>query len=240
MEPLQFKLDPLQYPALQKKMLIRSVSLVTILLIALSVYTMRDANNNDVTFWVGYLIFMILLYSFLMSRAFKKRRKIYESYSITIGEQGITRKQDKWADLYIPLTEITAIEKKTNGNFVIKGISNDPLKKINIIKQIEDYERLEEVLANIKPITLNVKTLWWEKYSFLLSLIIVIPLLGVYVVDNKIVVGISAAISVATLVYIFFNILKYRNSVKSLKRSLWTIPLIIISVLVVAYFKLIA
>lgn len=239
MEPLKFKLDPLQYPALQKKMLIRSVALVAFLLAVISVYTMKDANHEDLIFWIGNLIFILFLYAWMVWRGIKKRKAIYDSYSINIDEQGITRVQYKWTDLLIPLSEITAIKKKTDGKFVIKGISNDPLKKIHIPAQIENYHKLEEVLAAIKPITTDVKTAWWERYTFLLSLLIALPVMGVYFVDNKIAVGVCAAISLTTFVYCFFNIMKYRGFA-NVKRSLWVIGLVIISVLIVTYTKLVA
>lgn len=190
MEPLQFKLDPLQYPALQKKMVIRLVAIVSALLAAVSVYVLQDATKSDWVFWIVYVVFMILLSAFSMFRSLKKRKKVYDSYMITVDEHGIKRVQDKLNDLYIRFVEVTAIEKKTNNNFRVKGISNNPFEQISIPKQIEDYQTLENALVNIKPITYNTKPSWWENYGYVLSIAITIPLIGVYVIDNKIAVSV--------------------------------------------------
>lgn len=240
MEPLQFKLDLLQYSALQKKMIIKSVSIVGVFLTAISVYMLQNGDESDRIFWVIYILVMVTWYTIAMFRSVKKRRKIYESYIITIDGQGIKRVQDRLKDLYIPLAEIKDIEKKTNNNFTVKGLSNNPFEKISIPKQIENYQQVEEALTAIRPITYNVKPTWWENYGYILSIAIALPLIGVYVIDNKIVVSVCAVASVTTLTYSFFSILKYRKAVKGLSRGLWTIPIILLSVLVVAYFKLIS
>lgn len=240
MEPLQFKLDPLQYPALQKRIITRSASLVAVLLIVISVYMLQDITQSDLIIWVIYIVFMIGLFAFSIFRSLKKRKKLYESYMVIIGEQGIKRVQDKLNDLYIPVDQITAIEKKTNDVFIIKGISNNPFEKISIPKQIGNYQKVEELLTAIKPITLNVKTGLYEKYGLLVSIAIAMPLLGVYVLDNKIAISVCAAVSVTGLIYSFFSILKYRIAVKGLNRGVWTLLFVLISVIIATYFKLIA
>jgi hypothetical protein len=242
MEPLQFKLDPLQYPALQKRIITRLASLAAVLLVLISFLMLKgkDLVQIELILWAAYMVFLIVLYSFAMFRSLKKSKKVYESYMIIINEQGVKRIQDNLNDLYIPIDQITAIEKKTNGKFIIKGISNNPFEKISIPKQIENYQKVEELLTSIKPITLNVKTSLYEKYGLLVSIAIAMPLLGVYVLDNKIAISVCAAVSVTGLIYSFFSILKYRIAVKGLNRGVWTLLIVLISVIIATYFKLIA
>jgi hypothetical protein len=99
---------------------------------------------------------------------------------------------------------------------------------------------VEEILASFKPITIKTKPNYPEKYRLLIILALIIPMLCVYVVDNKIIVSVSAAITVTIFIYSMFYMAKYRNAIKSWKRALWLYPLVLISILVVTYLKLIA
>jgi hypothetical protein len=140
----------------------------------------------------------------------------------------------------ILISEVSIIEKNASNRLTIRGISNVPFERIVIPSQVGDYDRVEETLAGIKSLTINTKPNYLEKYGLLIIIILVAPIVGVYVVDNKIVVGICAVIAVTLFVYNIFYMLKYKNAIKSWKRALWIYPLIVISILVVAYFKLIA
>lgn len=95
-------------------------------------------------------------------------------------------------------------------------------------------------LPVLSPLNINAKPNYLEKYGLLILVILVAPILGVYVIDNKVVVSICAVLAVTLLLYNIFYMLKYKNAVKSWKRALWIYPLIVISILVAAYFKLIA
>lgn len=238
METRIFRLNPESYPALRKRIIIRTTLLVLIIWGGVSFMLLKDGDQDSTGIW--FVAGMALFYGYLIFKTSKKRRKIYESYTLIIDEWNITRKQDGLKDMQIPLSEITTIEKNAENRFVIRGKSKAPLERILIPRQIEDYDRIEEILAGFKSITVNLKPNYLEKYRMLITLILVAPVLGVYVMDNKIIVSVCAVLAVTMLVYSMFYMLKYKNTVKSWNRTLWFMPLIIISILVVVYFKLIS
>lgn len=238
METLVFRLNPESYPALRKKVIIKTTLLMLVLWGAVSFMILKDGDEDGTAIW--FIAGMAILYGYLIFKTSKKRKKLYESYTLTIDEFSIMRKQDGFADMQIPLSEITTIEKNAENRFVIRGKSRAPLERILIPRQICDYDRVEELLAGVKPIAVNLKPDYWDKYSLWLSLIFIAPILGVYIADDKKVVSICAAITITMLVYSIFYMLKYKNTVKRWKRVVWIYPLIIISILVTTYFKLIS
>ncbi|WEA02966.1 hypothetical protein [Mucilaginibacter sp. SJ] len=238
METRIFRLNPESYPALRKRIIIRTTLLMLIVWGGVSFILLKDGDEDGTGLW--FVVGMALFYGYLIFKTSKKRRKIYGSYTLIIDELNITRKQDGLKDMQIPLSEITIIEKNAENRFVIRGKSKAPFERILIPRQVEGYDRVEEILAGIKPIEINLKPNYLEKYGLLITLIFMAPILGVYIVDNKIIVSICAVLAVTMLVYSMFYMSKYKNTVKSWKRTLWFLPLIIISILVVVYFKLIS
>lgn len=238
METRIFRLDPESYPALRKRIMIKTALLVLIVWGGVSFTLLKDGDKDGTGIW--FVVGMALFYGYLIFKTSKKRRKIYESYTLIIDEWNITRKQDGLKDMQIPLSEITTIEKNAANRFEVRGKSRAPFERILIPRQIEGYDRVEEILAGFKPIEINPKPSYMEKYGLLITLILIAPILGVYIVDNKIIVSVCAVLAVTMLVYSMFYMSKYKNTVKSWKRTLWFLPLIIISILVVVYFKLIS
>lgn len=240
MESQIFKLDTKQYPALRKKIISRTIISMVIALGVISFITFKDTAKDDLTISICLISGLLLYYLYILFKSVKKRKKIYESYTLTIDELNITRSQDGISDLQIPVSEISTIEKTSDSRFLIIGKSKALLERISIPYQICDYDRVEEILANFKPVTIKTKPNYAEKYRLLIILALIIPMLCVYVVDNKIVVSVSAAITVTIFIYSMFYMAKYRNTIKSWKRALWLYPLVLISILVVTYLKLIA
>ena len=240
MEPLIFKLNPEGYPAVHKKFIVRIILLMLIVWGAVSFSILKDDYKNGGGTAVWFMLGLALFYVYLVFRIAKKRKKLYDSYALVIDDINITRKQEGFKDVQISIGEVSIIEKNASNRLIIRGKSNVPFERIVIPSQVADYDRVEEILAGIKPLTVNTKPNYMEKYGMMIIVIFAAPILGVYVADNKIVVGICAVLAVTLLVYNIFYMLKYKNAVKSWKRALWIYPLIVISILVVTYFKLIA
>jgi hypothetical protein len=240
MEPLIFKLNPESYPALRKKVITKTILLMVIVWVVVSCVMLKDANRDDLILIICTTGCLVLYYIYVLVKSLKKRKKLYYSYTLTVDELNITRRQEGLSDMQIPIEEITTIEKTTDNRFIIRGTGKALLERILVPHQITDYDELEEVLASFKTITISTKPNYLEKYGLPIVLVFIAPILCVFLVDNKIVVGISAAISTTMIVYSIFYMAKYKNTVNSWKRALWIYPLVLIFLLVVAYFKLIA
>jgi len=239
MEAQKFKIGQAGYEESKKSTLIWSIATIAIVMIALGYYTYDPRNGADAT-WIGFLVVLTLVYVFLVYRILKKLKAAYDNYAITIDEFAINCEQKNLLPRSIQLSDITAIIKSTNGAFTIKGKSNAPADTIIISKLVDDRERLELLLDNIKPITVNTQPTLREKYGRWISVVVIIPLLGVYLIDNKIIVSICAAISVVLYVAAFFNLLKNREGISRPKRRLAYIAWLLLLVLAISYFKLIA
>ncbi|QEM09302.1 hypothetical protein [Mucilaginibacter rubeus] len=239
MEAQKFKIGQAGYEASKKNTVIWAITAIVIVIIAFGYYTYEPRNGAD-AMWVGLLVFLILLYGFLVFRILKKLKAAYDSYVITIDELTITREQKNLLPRSILLSDITAIIKSTNGAFTIKGKTNDPANTIIISKLIDDREALALVLEGIKPITVNTRPTFKEKYGRWVSIAILLPLLGVYLIDNKIVVSICAGFSVVLYTVAFFKVLKNKDGMSKPKKSLINIVWLLLLVLAISYFKLIA
>lgn len=239
MEAQKFKIGQAGYEESKKSTLIWSVATIVIVIIGLGYYTYEPRNGAD-AMWIGFLVVLTLVYVFLVYRILKKLKAAYDNYAITIDELMITREQKNLLPRSIPLADITTIIKSTNGAFTIKGKSNAPADIIIISKLVDDREQLELLLDEIMPITINTQPTLKEKYGRWVSIVILIPLIGVYLTDNKVVVSICAAFSVVLYVAAFFNILKNKEGISRPKRRLAYIVWLLLLVLTISYFKLIA
>jgi Ca2+/H+ antiporter len=239
METQRFRISQAGYTEAKKRSLIWSVIVVLVVIIAFGYCTYEPRDGAD-AIWIGFQIFMILLYVLLVYRTLKRHKAIYGSYAITIDELMITREQKNLMPRSIQLSDITAITKSINGSFTIKGKSNAPADTIVISKLIEDSKHLELLLAGIKSINVNINPTFKEKYGRMISIVAIIPLLGVYLFNNKIVVSICAAIAVVLYVAAFFDVLKNKGGIIKPQRRLWYIVWLLLLVLTISYFKLIA
>lgn len=239
MEAQEFKIGQAGYEESKKSTLIWAVATIVIVMIGLGYYTYDPRNGAD-AMWIGFLVFLTLLYAFLVYRIIKKLKAAYDNYTIIIDDLAITCKQKNLLPRSIQLSDITAIIKSTNGIFTIKGKSNAPGDTVIISKLIDNREQLELLLDGIMPITVNTQPTFKEKYGRWISVVILIPLLGVYLTDNKIVVSICTAFSVVLYVVAFFNVLKNKEGISRPKRRLAYIAWLLLLVLAISYFKLIA
>ncbi|WP_121810870.1 hypothetical protein [Mucilaginibacter kameinonensis] len=218
MEAQKFKIGQAGYEESKKNTLIWSIATIVIVIMGLGYYTYEPRNGADTT-WIGFLVFLTLVYMFLVYRILKKLKVAYDSYIITIDDLAITSERKNLLPRSIPLADITAIIKSTNGAFTIKGKSNAPADIIIISKLVDDREQLELLLDDIMPITINTQPTFKEKYGRWVSIVILIPLIGVYLTDNKVVVSICAAFSVVLYVAAFFNVLKNKEGVSRAQKA---------------------
>ncbi|MEY4926201.1 MAG: hypothetical protein RI894_637 [Bacteroidota bacterium] len=68
-----------------------------------------------------------------------KQKLLFESYKLSISEDGITREQLNTPTINIPYSDINSIIKDSKGNFAIKGAT--ALDTIGVPYLIDNYEQ---------------------------------------------------------------------------------------------------
>ena len=248
---LTFRIKPNGYKEVRKKMLLWGIPsyllMVTIVLvITFSIdYDRNDQikpdsySNNDPYEWITWALPIIVIASagcMGFFRALRRIKKAYESYELTISENLIAREQANTPTISIFLGEVDEIIKRRNKILMVRGKTVRDM--ILIPAQIENYEQLETVLNEIKPITTKGKTTSWIQLQQLLGLVAVALMICVYTVDNKIVVGVAGALFTAFFIYSFIQIQKSKNVDYRTKRGRWLTLIVVLSVLGLTIMKL--
>ncbi len=182
---------------------------------------------------IGILVFTILL-------RLKKQKEIFEMYNLTIDDNCITKEQYSMPAITISIADIDEIRKDPAGSFTIKGKSTK--NTINIPAQITGYEKLEQRLSEVKPISItenNSKTVFQSWIKALLPIFTVGLMAVVYIAENKIVVGVCSTILVAITGYSFFTIQTNKNIDKKTKKRSWWILLVMVSIIVNLFYKIV-
>ncbi len=176
--------------------------------------------------------------AFGLFRGVNRQKQLFQSYCLTISETGIVREQKNTPTISLSFSDINEILKNSNGSFTIKG--RTALDVIGVPAQIDNYQHLETTLNQIRP--LNIKTI--EPTAQKLRVPLIFLTLGlfaiVYLVSNKIIVGISGTTLTGILIYSFIQIQRNKNIDSKTKRSSYWVILVLFSVIAITIFKLTA
>jgi len=224
---------------LTKRLLIRSIPTVLIsITIWFSIFHMQGGTAYvDATFFIIPVVLIIATLGFSIWRGIKRQKALVESYELTISDTLICRDQLNTPDISILVSEVVEIAKHPKGAFSIKGSRNNGT--IIIPVQIENYDQLEATLQQIHPITIKTSTLL-KKLQILLSLTGIGLMLCVYLVNNKIIVGIAGSLFTGLMIWSLVKIQKDKNIDRKTKKGMWFIILVLASIIGVTIMKLTA
>lgn len=234
----QFSIRPDGFAELRKQLSTRIVVILIILLIACAAIAIPDivSKTNAPIIWPYYTAVIMLIVCFSFYRGIEKQKVIFNSYILTITDHEITRQQLNTPSISIPLSQITDIGRSSLGNFIIKGANSQQL--INVPKQINDYEKVELLLSQIKPIIINTQADVIKKITPLAALISVASVLGVFILKDKTWVSICGIVSIILITWSFFELKNNKNIDSRSKRALIYMPLVLLSIILAMYFKL--
>ena len=188
-----FKIRQNGFKEIKNKMLVR---IVPIMLIAVTGgIVISTTNSTGKTGEINTLPFVIPIMALALGsgiyRGVNRQKKLFDSYTLTITNNLITREQFNTPTISIYFTDIKEIVKHKNGGFIIKG--KDARDLIVIPSQIDNYLQLEETLQEIQPIVTKESILFLQKYQWLAGLLTVGLMICVYTVNNKIIVALTGA-----------------------------------------------
>lgn len=233
-----FKIRQGGFKEIKRQMLIRTLP---IMLIAVTVgIVISSINSKDKATDVNVLPFVIPLIAVAVGyglyRGVNRQKALFESYTLTITNNLVTREQLNTPTISIDFNDIKEITKHKNGSFIIKG--KETVDIIGIPAQVDNYSQLEIELQQIQPIIVKHKVSFLEKYQSLTGLLTVGLMLCVYTINNKIIVGLTGTALVALMVWSFIKIRSSKNVDSKTKRSVWWVLLVLASVIAVMIFKL--
>jgi len=234
-----FKIRQGGFTEIRKKILFRSVPMLLIGgavgIIVSTINSKHGANEVNILPIIIPLIGGALALG--IYRGVKRQKTLFESYTLTITNNLVTREQLNTPIISIYFNEIKEIIKNKNGSFIIKG--KEAVDLIGIPAQIDDYSQLETTLQQIKPIIVKDKVAFLDKYPSFAGLLTIGLMLCVYTVNNKIIVGLTGTALVALMLWSFIKIQKSKNVDSKTKQSVWLVLLVLASVITVMIYKLI-
>jgi hypothetical protein len=197
-------------------------------------------NSKGKTTDINILPFIIPVMALALGaglyRGVNRQRALFESYTLTLTNNLITREQLNTPAISIYFNDIKEIAKNSKGEFTVKG--KDATDIIIVPVQIENHHHLENALALIRSITTKSKAPFLEKYRTLLSLLTMGLMLCVYAVTNKVLVTLSGTLFIGIMLWGLIEIQKNKNIDNKTKRNSWVVLIVIISVIAVMVMKL--
>jgi hypothetical protein len=236
----QFKNNPEKFKEPRKAILFKTLPLSLIAGaggIAISTFN-SNPQQTDITSWLFVIPLILGSMSFGLYLSLKKQKELFESYVLTIDDMSITRTQNNTPTIRIPKSEISEIIKNSNGSFSVKG--NSLLNMIGIPAQINNYERLEHIISEIKELSIKTSEPFLQKFQWRISILTIGLMAAVYISGNKLTVGTSGTILLIILGYSFFVLQKSKNIDRNTKKTAWIVLLVTTSIIGVMYYKLTA
>lgn len=235
----QFKIRQDGFKEIRKAMLIKAIPIS--LLAAFGGLAISHFNTNgqqsDVNVFPFVIPIVLGALAFGLYRGVNIQKEIFDSYILTLDENGVTREQHNTPTITISKADLSEIIKNSNGSFTIKG--NSSVNMIGVPAQIDNYEQLEKSLSEIGQILTNNSEPFLQKYRGLLSILTIGLMAAVYISKNKIIVGVSGTVLLIVLGYSFFEVQRSKNVDNKTKKGMWWLILVTASIIGVMYYKLI-
>ncbi|MFT2010215.1 hypothetical protein ACMA1I_16190 [Pontibacter sp. 13R65] len=182
------------------------------------------------------LIISLAAASFGIYRGMNRQRTLFDSYSLTVEDDFLTREQLHTPTVRMARHDIQEIISHTNGSLLIKG--KNPADVIMVSEMVADRDRLMATLSGISQIKhQETKSI---QQRFILPLIVVglVLLAMVYISKNIYLVLSSGTVLVLGLLWSIYQVQASKNVDRKTKRSIWWSVLVILSVLGTMYAKL--
>jgi len=238
----QFKIRQNGFNEIRRGMLIKTVPillLAAIVGIAISHFN-SSGQESEVNIYPFLIPIILLALGFGIYQGIKRQKEIFESYRLIFDNNSITREQCNTQTISISITDISEIRKNSNGSLIIKV--NSTVDVIGIPSQIENIEKLEQLLSEIKCISNKDKKTFIKKHIRLFSILLPIITLGlmavIYLREDKIIVGISGTLLLVIFAFSFFEIHKSKNIDNKTKRSSWWLILVATSIILILIYKI--
>lgn len=233
----QFTVHPDGFKEVRKKTLpvITGIFLI-IVLVAIILYFWNGSADDSPDTLPYFIVVFAVIFLFSGFKAVKKRKEMFESFRLMIGEGAVVREQLNTPTITIERNDIRKIVKCSTGELVVVGPSK--LSSIIIPSHIKDRTELERLLSEIRPVTQDTSKPW-ARYLILLATVVGMVLLFVgFGRENKIISALCGTVICMIMLWGFIVIQKSKNADNRLKRVSYILIIPFISVLYVTILML--
>lgn len=235
----EFRTRPGGFSEIKKKLITRSAIFI-LPFIAIGIWAgMGSAKWSTAGPVLLIVIPLLLVYNgFSFYRMLRRQQALFESYRVTITNEGIIRDQASTPVIMIRMADIKGITKMKNGTLCVKGPRFSD--RIWIPAQMENYDQLVQSLNAISPLAPE-KELTKRLILIFSALLLVLGLFYILnTTKNKFLVVISGIGLVGVFVYSMVSIQQSRHLDQRTKNRSWFVLFIILMILVTMVMKLIA
>ncbi|MBI3234013.1 MAG: hypothetical protein HYZ42_08215 [Bacteroidetes bacterium] len=199
-------------------------------------YFNTNIQQSEVNVYPIVIPIILGALAFGLYRGVMRQKEIFDSYVLTIDLNGITREQHNTQTITISNAEISEIIKNKNGSFTIKG--NSSINVIIVPSQIDDYEKLEQLLSEIKQVSSKSSEPLLQKFRGLLSIVTIGLMAAVFISKDKVVVASSGTVLLVIIGYSFIEVQRSKNIDNKTKNGMLWLILVTASIVGVMYYKL--
>lgn len=212
------------------------VSYILSMVVAILISFAVNRSSGDISLVYFVVGIMIVVGIFGTYRSYQRQKELFESFSLIIDEYSITRVIQNTRSVTIKTQQITKITKAKAGNFIINGVTKGEV--IYIPAQIDHYEKVLEMLEKIRPVTLQVRVPFMQRFSFLFTLLSAAAMAGVYISKEKWIVAVSGTIVLSIFGWSGYKLYTNKNVDNRTKRFLPVIILVALAVAASVFVKL--
>lgn len=150
----EFKIKENGFSEISKPIILKAgIILFIMLLLGLGIKSNGFSKEPDTLLIAAPIL--IAIFSLISFFVFRRVKKQFESFRLIITDTAIIKVQHYLKKISIPINAIDSIFKNEKGVITIQGKNHLPQEKIIIPKQIEDFEKLTNILSEISPIKMK-------------------------------------------------------------------------------------
>lgn len=235
----QFTPRPDSFKEIRKKIIVMMLIILSgIVFIVLVVpVILSDKNSSDdPTTWPYVLVLLTGVMGFSVFNALKRQKANFESYVLKITDEALVREAINVPTITLPKTEVREIIKNANGSFTIVGERR--INAIGVPPQIDNPEKLEQLLNEIKTVNVKASRSWLERLLIPISLSGAALMMTTFLASNKIIVFASGLTVVVILVYSMIVIHQSKNIDQRIKRMNFIMIVPLLAVIAAIILKL--
>jgi hypothetical protein len=231
-----FKTQPEGFAIIRKQALTRFIPVMLLGVIVVGAANFSTTSGFDTDTLLFTIPIMLVAVAIGIFNGLKKRRRLFDSFSVEINEDTITRIQEDTPDLALNRLEISSISKDRNGTITVRGMSAYDI--IQIPAGMERPDELEAALLRIMPFSEGAQRSLLERFGWITGVVAILLMMVIRFADNKAVVIAGGVALIALLIWGFMKAYRNKNVPEGYKRSIWIMLLLIVGVIVAILMKL--
>jgi hypothetical protein len=169
---------------------------------------------------------VLFVAGFAVYRSISAQKAYFETYTLTIADNVITREQFNTPTIALHFFEIKDIVKKKNGIIII-----GEKDMIIVPKLVDNFEQLETTLGTIQTPGTKDTTPFFYRYQAYIGMVSLGLMYCVYTLHNKIVVGITGTLLIALIIWSFIQTQR-NNNVDNTTKKIRLIRIFVLGVVI--------